>query len=83
MRESIQSTNAYGGFDFKYRIKCDNCGEYLMLPERRGHSREPREFLTCGEDELCAFNHGWSLDDNGIATCTKCKELLASKGIVP
>ena len=82
MRETIQSTNLYGGYDFKYRIKCDICGEYIMNPTRRGKDCTPREFLTCGEDDLCAISKGWSLLEGGGACCPKCREELAAKRIV-
>ena len=83
MREKTQSTNSYGGNDFKYRVRCDYCGDYIWNPERRGMDRLPREFLTCGEDELCAISKGWRVSEDGRACCPKCKDELAEKGIMP
>ena len=77
MREIIQNFNQYNGYDFRYRIKCDNCGEYI-----RTRNGLPREFLTCGEDELCAIQFGWFVGD-GLHLCPRCKDNCVEKGIMP
>lgn len=82
MRETIQYHNPYDGYDYNYRIKCDNCGEYLLNPQKRGMERLPREFRTCGEDELCAMSYGWSVNE-GRHVCPKCTEELVAKGLNP
>lgn len=81
MREVIQNCNQYDGYDFRYRLKCDNCGEHIWT-HSRGTDRLPREFLTCGEDELCAMQYGWYID-NERHICPKCKEALVGKGLMP
>lgn len=81
MRETIQNHNPYNGYDFRYRIKCNYCGEYIWT-HSRGRDRLPREFLTCGEDELCAIQNGWFVGD-GRHVCPKCVEVLLGEGLMP
>lgn len=77
MRATITRRNEFGGNDFFYRIQCDDCGSFLMMPKKRNKPQEIMEFRTCGEETLCAIARGWIICGE-TAICDKCIKSISS-----
>ena len=69
MTKTIQTTNQYGGRDYRYRILCDVCGEPYKRTKKG--KEEVVEFLTSGEEQLTAAAAGWIVEGK-TAICDKC-----------
>lgn len=59
-----------------YSIKCDICGEPLML--QHGKQMVLGEFLSCGEEEMNAELRGWIVAGR-TAICVDCLKSLGKE----
>lgn len=72
MRKTRTIINSHRGYDYRYSVHCDICGEFLTnnVNGREGYGK-PAEFLSCGEEWIHALTNGW-IGDHDTIICPKC-----------